>query len=116
MKGVHRLRSLSALLILALLLCAPWSVEAGPSAVPCNETTFDLHLFLDWLAGFWGDADCTFDPNGGGCRDALVSGPATGSDSIDNGCGWDPNGGACREILDEACGWDPNGGGCRGGQ
>jgi hypothetical protein len=114
MQGFRRLRSLSALLVFALLLCTPWCVQAGSSGAPRAEAAVGLGLFLDWLAGLWADAGCTFDP-GGACRDAA-GGPATGSDSLDAGCTFGPNGGACDRAAnrDNGCSFDPNGGGCRG--
>jgi hypothetical protein len=114
MQGNHRLRSLSALLVLALLLFTPWCVQAGSSGASRAKAAVGLGLFLDWLAGLWADAGCTFDPSGA-CRDAA-GGPATDSDSLDAGCTFDPDGEACNRAvsLDNGCSFDPNGGGCRG--
>ncbi len=92
----------------------PWSVEARSSEAHRAEPAASLHLFLDWLAGLWEDAGCTFNPSGG-CRDAAGGEPANSFDSLDNGCTFDPGGGACRQTanLDNGCSFDPSGGGCR---
>ncbi len=98
MHNVQRLRSPFVLLVLALLLAAPWTVEARPSEAHRAEATASpIHLFLDWVASLWGDNGCSFDPNGGGCRYGAGSTSPSGTDGLDNGCSFDPGGGSCHE-------------------
>jgi hypothetical protein len=105
--------SLSVLLILALLL-APWAAEARPTAPPRTDAAASQSIIdhvIGWLLTLWGDVGCTVDPSGG-CGSGGST-PPSGSESLDTICTWDPNGGGCRESLDNGCTWDPNGGGCR---
>jgi hypothetical protein len=117
MQGAHRLRSLSALLVLAFLLCVPWSGEAGSAEAPRAESaaSHSIGHLIGWLGTLWGDVGCTWDPDGA-CRDAAGSGPVTASDRFDNGCTWDPNGGGCGRAanMDNGCTMDPDGRGYRG--
>lgn len=97
MSRVHGFRSLSIVVVLALLLTTPWPVEASPSEAPRAEVAANpFHLFLEWLAGFWDDNGCTFDPSGS-CRESADSESPSGAESLDNGCTFDPNGLPCRD-------------------
>lgn len=97
MHSVHSFRSLSVLLVLALLLAAPWPVQAAPSESSRAEAKASpIRLFIDWLASLWDDNGCSFDP-GGLCRDSTGSEPPSGSDGLDNGCTFDPSGSPCRD-------------------
>ena len=117
MRSAHRLTFLSALLILSLLLCTPWSAQAGAAGTPGAEGPAGLYRLLDWLAGLLGEAGCTFDPSGV-CRDSTDSELATGSDGLEAGCIFDPSGRGCDRAanLDNGCSFDPSGRGCRGDQ
>ena len=94
MHSVHSFRSLSVLLlVLTLLLAAPWPVHARPAESHRTEATASpIHLFIDWLARLWDDNGCSFDPNG-----LCTSEPPSGSDGLDNGCSFDPSGSPCRD-------------------
>lgn len=109
----HRaFRSLSALLVLALLF-APWASEASPTApraeAAANESI--VNHFLGWLVVLLGDVGLTWDPNGR--SDSGSTELPSGTERLDPGCTADPSGSGCRERLDSACTWDPDGGGCR---
>ena len=110
------LRKIAAVLLLVLLLGAPWAAAAAPRAVPPWRAAGLGDLLVQvWsaLTVLWGDAGCSLDPNGR-CQ---------GAPTLDEGCSADPSG-RCKgatvpmappPTLDEGCSLDPDGR-CLGGR
>ena len=96
MLRVQNVRSLSFLLILALLLAAPWPAAAMPFDAPRSEATAGpIRLFVECLASLWSNNGCSFDP-GGSCQDTVATESPAKTNSLDNGCSFDPDGSPCR--------------------
>jgi len=115
MYTVHRVRSLCTGLglALALLLSTAGTAAAGPAEAPraAWAVGHPVRLFAEWLASLWGEAGCTFDPNGA-CKNGATVPPPAGTEKLDPGCIFDPSGGC--ERIDIGCTVDPSGESCHG--
>ena len=84
-----------AVLILSLVLLAPWSAEALPLDRPLAEPCAGVVArFTELFTILLGDIGCSWDPSGR-CDDSSSGEASVPGDQLDIGCSWDPNGASC---------------------
>jgi hypothetical protein len=80
-----------AVLVLSLVLLAPWSAQALPLGHQIEEpVTKVVSRLAELLTLLLGDVGCSMDP--GGCHGTNGSPPAPPTENLDVGCSMDPSG------------------------